>query len=361
MTAPATTILPGQAIAHRRILRLALGTGLAMAFTQVVAWPTSFIAAVVTMLLLALPLPAPTLKSAIMFIVALAIPAYGGLLLLPFLEYVRPAGILLVILALFGAYYYTARGGAAVMGVFMTMGVTIAITLGSVSAQLALMVINGIAVGAIVGMAIVALAHTLLPDLPSPPAAGDGKRPPAKPKPSLATARRNAFRALAVVLPLVIVFLFSASSVAYVPVMMKVSSMGQQANAQTSHAMGRAQLESTIWGGAGAVIIWQIMSIWPSLLMFCLLIALGCLVYGARIFQGPAMHPKGAMWSYALMTMIILVAPAVSDSIIGSDVSSSFYSRLLLFLGIAVYGTAAVAVFDAFWPGKEESGQPREA
>jgi hypothetical protein len=359
---PASKSVPGQAIAHRRILRLALGTTLAMAVTQVIAWPMSFIAAAVTMLLLALPLPAPTPASAIKLVVALAVPAYAGLLLLPFLEHVRLAGILLVIMALFGAYYYTARGGAPVMGVFMTMGVTITITVGSVSPQLALIVINAITVGAIAGMVFVMLAFALLPDLPMPlPGRGAAEKPPAKPGPSLETARRNAFRALAVVLPLVIVFLFSASSVAYVPVMMKVSSMGQQANAQTSRAMGRAQLESTIWGGVGAIIIWQIMSIWPSLLMFCLLIALGCLVYGARIFQGPAMHPKGAMWSYALMTMIILVAPAVSDSIIGSDVSSSFYSRLLLFLGIAVYGTVAVAVFDAFWPGREESGQPQEA
>ena len=87
-------------------------------------------------------------------------------------------------------------------------------------------------------------------------------------------------------------------------------------------------------------------------MLFCLLIALACLVFGARIFQGAALHPKGSMWSYALLTMIILITPAVADSPVGGDVAASFYSRLLLFLGIAVYGTVSVAVFDAFWPRK---------
>jgi hypothetical protein len=348
----ATTATPNQAIANRRILRLALGTTLAMAVSLIATWPMSFISAVLAMLLLATPLPAPTFRFGLMFIAALLIPAYASLLLLPVMEHVRPAAILLIVMALFGTFYFTARGGAAVLGVFMTMAITIVITMGSISPQLALMVVNGIAVGAVTGIAFVALAHALLPDLPPAGSVRKRQTPPA-PRPAPDVARRNALRALTVMLPLVIVFLFSASSAAYVAVMMKVSSMGQQAEVQTSRKMGLAQLESTIWGGVGAIIAWQVMSIWPSLLIFCLLIALACLVYGTRIFQGPAMHPKGDTWSYALMTMIILITPAAADSAIGMDAASSFYSRLLLFLGIAVYGTVSVAIFDAFWPHKE--------
>ena len=152
-----------------------------------------------------------------------------------------------------------------------------------------------------------------------------------------------------VMLPLVLIFLFSSSSTAYVAMMIKVSSMGQQANAGASRSMGREQLESTLWGGVGAIAGFQIMLIWHSLLLFCLVIAIACLVYGKRIFKGMGMHPRGGMWSYALLTMIILLAPAVTS---GNDVSGAFYSRLLLFVLIAIYGTVSVAVFDAFWPVK---------
>lgn len=352
MTAAALTAITGSNIASRRILRLALGTALSMGFSQVINWPMSFIAAVFTMFILAVPLPAPTLKSGVKFVLALVIPAYAGMLLLPFLAHARGAGILMVVMALFGSFYYSARGGSPVMGMFMTMGVTIVVTVGSVSADIMLLVVNGIAVGAAAGIAFVAIAHALLPDLPAPPGAGAGKKPSPPPKPSGLTARRNALRSLAVVMPLVIIFLFISSSTSYVVIMIKVASMGQQANSQASRAMGRDQLESTLWGGLGAVIAFQLMSIWSSLLMFCLLIGLACLVYGKRIFQGPGMHPRAGMWSYALLTMIIVLAPAVINTQGTGDAGAAFYTRLMLFVVIAIYGTVAVAVFDAFWPGK---------
>jgi len=62
------------------------------------------------------------------------------------------------------------------------------------------------------------------------------------------------------------------------------------------------------------------------------------------------MHPKGAMWSYAYLTMIVVLAPAVMDGFGSDGASSAFYMRLFLFVVVAVYGSAAVAVFDAFWP-----------
>jgi hypothetical protein len=225
------------------------------------------------------------------------------------------------------------------------------VTVGSVSADMMILVVNGIAVGAVVGVVFVIIAHGLLPDFPPPPGAAAARAAP--PKPSRSSARRNALRSLAVVLPLTIIFLYSAASVSYVVIMIKVASMGQQANAQASRSMGRDQLESTFWGGAGAIIAWQVMSIWPSLLMFCLLIALAGLLYGARVFQGAGMQPRGGMWSYAFLTMIVLITPAVMDSQGGSDVGAAFYTRLCLFVVIALYGTLSVAIFDAFWPGKK--------
>jgi len=274
MASAAQTAITAQDIASRRILRLALGTALSMAFSQIINWPMSFIAAVFTMFILAVPLPAPTLKTGLKFVLAMVIPAYAGMLLIPFLEHARWAGILLVILALFGSFYYSARGGSPVMGMFMTLGLTMVVTVGSVSSDVMLMVVNGIAVGAAAGIAFVAIAHALLPDIPLPPTTGAGKKPQQPAKPARLAARRNALRSLAVVLPLVIIFLFISSSTSYVVVMIKVASMGQQANSQVSRAMGREQLESTLWGGLGAIIAFQVMSIWSSLLLFCLLIGL---------------------------------------------------------------------------------------
>jgi len=337
-------------VAHRRILRLALGTSLSLAFSQIVNWPISFMAAVFTMFLLAFPVPAPNLKKGIALVLLLVISVYGSMVFIPFFEHVRWAGILLLIPALYGCFYYTARGGSMIVGMFMTIGLTLVVTVGSVSIDGLLLVARNISICMVVGLVFVWIAHALLPDISC---GGGDKSPPQPSPPAEALVRRSAFRSLVTVFPLVLVLLFSSASFGYIAVILKVISMGQQASVGESRRMGRSLIESTLWGGLAAIIAWQVLSIWPSLLMYCLLIALAGLLFGRYIFQGSGRHPVSEMAIFAFLTMVIILAPALLDGQIGSDASTSFYDRLLMFLGIAFYGTVSVTVFDAFWPQKQ--------
>jgi len=79
-----------------------------------------------------------------------------------------------------------------------------------------------------------------------------------------------------------------------------------------------------------------------------LIVALAGLWFGRRIFRGVAVAPDFGTWSYAFLTLLVLLGPAVADSPLGGGLG--FGQRLGLFVLIAVYGTVAVAVFDAFWP-----------
>jgi hypothetical protein len=117
-------------------------------------------------------------------------------------------------------------------------------------------------------------------------------------------------------------------------------------------------LASTILAGVGAIIAWQILSIWPSLLVYTLILTLFALLVGPKIFRGAGMHPHGAVWSYAYMTTIIVLAPAVTDGMGSDGASSAFYARLVLFVFIAIYGSVAIAVFDAFWPQVMDRAAP---
>ena len=339
-------------LAARRILRLALGTALALAFSQVIIWPMSFVTAVLTMFILALPLPAPSFKKGVLFVIAFLAPLIGAMALIPFLQHARWAGILLIALALYYSFYYTAKGGSAVVGTFMTVGLTLTVTVGSVNPEVLSMLIESLAISAIFAIAFVWLAYAILPEPPQDPVEPT-KRPAAQAKPDLAEARRDAFRSLLIVFPLVLLFLFMSGSPAYTIVMIKVAAMGQQASTDHSHKMGRSLLESTIWGGVGAIAAWYLLSIWPSLILYTLLIGLAGLLYGRGIFVGTAVHPKFSMWSYAFLTMIVILAPAVLDDPGGAGVA--FWSRLGLFMLIAIYGTVAVAVFDTFWPKRNHT------
>lgn len=353
--APAVPALAAPArhpLAARRILRLALGTALCLWFSQAVNWPLSFIAPILTMMILGLPLPPLGIRKGIGFIFAMLLPMVAGMALLPFLVHARWAGILLVGLALFYSFLFTARGGSPAMGTFMTIGLTLVVTVGSVNPQFMVLLVQTMAVCAVVGLAFVWLAHLLVPDPPPDPALPPFK-PPAPEKPGPAEARRRALRSLLVVFPLALVFMFISGSPAYTVVMIKVASLGQQATAGKSREMGLSLLESTFWGGVAAVVSWYALSIWPSLMLYTLLVALAGLYFGRGIFRGPAVGPKFSMWSYAFLTMLVILAPAVLDSPVGSDAGAAFWSRLWLIVLVAVYGTVAVRVFDAFWPGRD--------
>jgi len=344
---------PPRAVRHplaaRRILRLSLGTAVCLLFSQSVSWPLSFIAPVLTMMILALPLPPLGLKKGIGFIVALILPMVSGMALLPLLMHARWAGILLVGLALFFSFYYTARGGSPVLGTFMTIGLTLVVTVGSVSPDVMIFLVKDLALCAVVALAFVWLAHLLLPDPPRDPAHAPLKMPK-PPVPNAVEVRRRALRSLFVVLPLALVFMFVSGSPAYTVVMIKTAALGQQASTDRSRDMGRSLLASTLWGGMAAVIGWYALRIWPSLTFYTLLIALAGLWFGRGIFQGPAVGPKFSMWSYAFLTMLVILGPAVLDSPVSSDAGSAFWSRLWLIVLVAVYGTITVRVFDAFWP-----------
>ena len=112
-------------VAARRILRLGFGTAAALWFSQVVNWDVSFIMPALVSFLLAVPIPAPSLKKGIIFVLALAVPAYGVMFLLPVMDNYRLAAILILIAACFWSFYYSAKGGSPVLGAFLTMGLAV--------------------------------------------------------------------------------------------------------------------------------------------------------------------------------------------------------------------------------------------
>ena len=343
-------------IASVRILRLALGTAVSLWFSQAVNWPLSFIAPVITMFVLALPLPAPKLKGGIGLIAILAISLFGGLLLLPTLTNQPMVGILLLIIALYWSFYFTAKGGSALIGTFATMGIAVSTAIGTVNLDAVLAIASGVSFGAAIGVLFVWVAHALLPDSmarleqPAVPA-----KTPVAAKPDLSAARWSAFRSLMIIMPVALWFLFSSASTAYVPVMIKAASMGQQATNDGARKAGYSLVMSTIIGGAGAIIGWQIISIAPTLPVYTLVIAIAGLLMGPKIFAGRGMHPQAATWSYAFLTMIVILAPAVMDSAAGGPAGMKFWERLVMFAGTTIYAVGTVYIFDAFTAARRKS------
>lgn len=336
------------ASARRRILRLALGTAASTAVSQAIGWPLAYVASIITALLLALPVPPPRPRQALMLALAVLLPLLFGLwVLLPLLWFARWAGILLLMLALFHAFYLAARTASPVAATCATLALAVTITIGSVSPALLAVVPPALLLGIATGIAGAWFAHLLLPEVVGAPAAAGA--PPGSPAVH-APAWQRALRSLLVIAPLALLFLFSGASPGYTPVMIKSASVAQQAGLEQGRRLSLALLASTFWGGAGAVVAWQLLSLWPSLLLFTLLTGLFCLCAGPFIFRGAGLDPRAPVASYALVTFIIVLAPSLADSPLSSPASAAFWTRLLLFLLVALYGTLALSVLEAFWP-----------
>lgn len=257
--------------------------------------------------------------------------------------------MLLLIAGCFWCFYYSASGGSPILGAFLTMGLAIVAAVGSDSIDAVIAVNLALTLNAVIAIGILWLAFVLIPE--KPPEEGQKPRPKPEP-PSRQEAIRSAWRSTAIVLPVIVFFLFYAGSASYLVVMIKVATMGQQAENDNTKAVGKSLLMSTIIGGIGAVIIWNLMSIWPSLINLILLVTLSGLLMGRKIFQGQGMTAAAGTWSYAFLTMLVIIIPAVLDGAGGDAAGGKFFDRIAMLGWATLYGVAAVYVFDAFWRGK---------
>jgi len=338
-------------VAARRIFRLAIVTTFALWLSQTVNWSVSFITPVLLSMLLALPLPGLRLKQALIFVLALVIPIWATTwLLLPLLTYQPWVGMLLLIGACFWCFYYSASGGSPILGAFLTMGLAIVAAVGSDSVDAVIAVNKALTLNAVISIGIMWLAFGLIPEKSQE---GGPKAKPEVEPPSRQESIRSAWRSTAIVLPVIVFFLFYAGSASYLVVMIKVASMGQQVENDKTKAVGKSLLMSTFIGGIGAVLMWNVMSAWPSLIMLVLLVLLSGLIMGRKIFQGQGMSAGAGTWSYAFLTMLVIILPALLDGAGGSAAGAKFFDRIAMLSWATLYGVAAVYVFDAFWRGKE--------
>ena len=348
-----TSVLP---LASTRILRLAFGTALSLWISQAVGWTISYIAPVITLFLLTMPMPRPKPKFFVVVVLAMTLSVYGSFVFLPLLLHQELVGLFLLSLALFHAFYVSAKGGPVVVSTLITIGLALTVAVGTVTVDGLLAVAKGLFIGASVGAAVAMFSHFLIPDRPLEAAEIDAAETEASAKTDvdLALARRNAFRSLAVVFPILFWFLLSGASASNAAVMIKVAAMGQEVSHTGTRKAARSLIVSTIAGGFAAIIAWQILSIWPSLTMYVLLVALAGLVFGRRIFVGNGPGHDADTWQYAFLTMIVVLAPAVLDSDFGSSADALFYSRLLMFVWATLYAVVAVYVFDVLWPQRSD-------
>ena len=132
----------------------------------------------------------------------------------------------------------------------------------------------------------------------------------------------------------------------YLAAIMKTVMLGQQAGATAARSAGRELVGSTLMGALMAAVLWAGLSLWVNLWMLTLWIVATALWTGARIFRVKPTSFPPSFWVNALVTMFILLGPAIEDAAVGKDPYAASATRVTLFLAIAFYAWATVWVLE---------------
>jgi hypothetical protein len=324
--------------ADKAVLRLAIGLGAAVLVAYGLGMTAPFVACLLTVMILCKPGPPIPLVQGMVLAVVVGGVLLAGLLMVPLLEHYAMTGVLLTAALLYGVYFLGARS-ASPMTVILVIAFAAIPVAGVADQGFAATLAKAMAVGLAVGILVSGIWHALFPDPPGP--AGPAAIPATV---SPETARRAALQAMLVIMP---VFILALSDPAhFFPAIVKGSALGRQAHSIAARSAGSELVGSTIAGALMAAVVWLGLSLWPSLWMLMLWMMAAAFWAGSRLFRVRATRQAPTFWSNALVTMLILLGPAIEDSAAGKDVLKGALTRTALFIGLAIYAWAIVLVFE---------------
>lgn len=318
----------------RRIYRVSLTMALALASAYALAVPLPFLAPLFALLMTVAPAPPMGLKGLLGLVLVVLITLGIGLLLIPVLNYYPVSAVLIVAIGLYFSTYLTVHVGKALVGTFLTIGFTLIPAAGMVDFSVAVIVIQALVIG--IGLAIVS-QWIVYPWFPEDSDAADKAKPA-----TVGTDQSNwiALRTTLIVLP---PFLLALTNPAmYMAIIMKSVLLGQQGSVVSARTAGRELLGSTFLGGFFAILFWSALKIHPNLWMFFLWMLLFGIYFSSKLYQRIASRFSPSFWQNVVVTMLILLGPAVEDSATGKDVYMAFVMRMSLFIVVTLYAWLAI-------------------
>lgn len=318
----------------RRVFRLALTTALALALAYGLQVPMPHLVPVLTLVLASSPAPPVGLKGLLVLLLVVLLTLGLGLLLPPLLIHYALAGVLLVGIGLYFSTYLTVHRGKVMVGTLLTIGVTLISAAGTQSTALATLVIYCLGLGLVISIVCQWLVYPWFPE------DGLAGKKAAVPLASRVQAHWIALRGALIVLPVYLLALINPG--AYLPIIMKSVSLGQQSSLVNAKNAGRELLGSTFLAGCFALGFWVLLDLVTTLWMFFWLMLLFGIYFASKINRVIPSRFSASFWLNVAQTMLLLLGPAVQDSESGKDVVAAFVERMGLFVAVTLYAWMAV-------------------
>ncbi len=327
-------------LAARRVFRFALVTALAAAIGFALQLQFAFLPPVMAILLTLIP--APPMKPGMMLALVLVILATTslGLLLVPLLLHYPITAVLLVTLGLYASSHLTVNLGQDALGAFLATGFVLISSLGLANGDLGRLMVQSMAGSTVIAVLCQWLIYPLFPE--------DPQSSVTLPRPKVGADRSNwiALRSTLVVLPVWMAALHDPFT--WVAALTKALTIGQQRTHEGIRLAGLELMGSTFLGGLLAVLFWLLLGVLPSLWTLFLLALLLGIYGGSKLYGILATRLPATFWSNTLMTVWILLAPAVADPASGRDVYKAFFVRFSLFVGVTLYAWVAMVLLESW-------------
>ena len=335
-------------IGARRVFRLSFAFALALAIGYGLALEPPFIAPLFALMLTAAPGSPIAIARLAAIALALTLILGLGLLVVPMLEHYPITALIIVGTGVYIANHLALNRGKGGLGAMLTMSLTLISALGTLSWAAAASVIGALVLGVALAVLCQHVAYALFPEPPLP----------ARPAPPLEERDRAALTATLIVMPVYLLSLTNPSF--YLPIIMKAVSLAQQSSHVDVRAAGRELTGSTFLGGVFAIAIWAVLSIWPHLWLFSLLVLLFGVFTASRLYGLVQTRFPPSFWANTAITTIILLGSAVQDTENGKDVYKAFAVRMGLFFAVAFYAWAATILVER-WRTSRRSRNTRRA
>ncbi|MGB1128522.1 MAG: hypothetical protein ACPG4K_00630 [Haloferula sp.] len=315
---------------NARVLRLTFGVVASTAAAYGIGWPLAFITPVLVVSFLAAPAPRPTFGALLAFpiiILAALSFAFGVSVVTSW----QPVLLLLVVmLMIFRCFYLMSIGVARGPLTWVLMGFLMIPAMAVTSLDLALALTKGLFGSGLIAMGFVWLSHAFFPD-----PVGVSKPAKASP-PELGQAERNqaakmAFLRMLVILPLQFHVMIGQNT-DDLKILIFATMLIQSPSLSAGLKGGKAMIMGNTFGGVAAMIVYELLVLFPSYFFLLILFAFVCLVFGRQIFTPTKWGP---LCGAGLNTVVLLIGLGTMP--FGDETDDQFYSRIWQVILAAVY------------------------
>jgi len=323
-----------------RTLRYAVGVTTAAAISFSFSWPMHFITPLFASIYLSSPMPAPTIRKAILMFIHLVLACSLGIV---FTLFLMPHPLVFIPtfgLVMFHTYYFANRGGSVFLVLMTLISTVILPMIGALHYPLSHDIVFYFVLSCMLALVIYITAHVMIPDPRSEVSGTDhgGFEPGYS-----MDAALSAWKSTITVLPIFILFVTMGWSDHFVMVTYScVLSLTPQISKGT--VIGLKLLKSNIIGGVAFMIFYGLIVAVPSYLFFITLISLTALIFGKGIFSD---HRYSKYLTSAMCAFFIFLGGSLGE---GASFAEKFITRVLLIGGAMIYVVGVMSILDCYLP-----------